>query len=485
MTSATPFRLNRSRVLLALISAAFAVEAGAAAGRVEFAFGGASVTGADGRTRPATRGSELDTGDVVRTTDGRVQIRMTDGAYVSLQPNSEWGIKNYRFEGKTDGTESAIYSLVKGAMRTVTGLVGRVNRNRYQVATPTATVGIRGTGGLIQILPDGSTLVQGTSGIWFLANPSGSIDIPAGVSGLAPADPKLSPRETSDVPTAGPTPPLAMPPLDLPGYQQGEERTSTGELVLTPSGTKPSGTTPSGVLASGSGYAATMVFGDARNGPVMAVGNKAVATFDAAGRMIAIPNLQGVDFYTLDAGGAHADFGTDGILAWGRWIGPATVDRCGGSCVESVNYSANQGLHYVVGMPTAVMPQSGLATYSLLGATRPTYTDGLGAPGTLSGSLSVDFGQFTVGTNLNVAMPDGKGYAIGGSAPITGNLFTATNFSGLTVSGTAGGACSSVCDALVSGFFAGANAERAGLGYHINDSLANKNVVGAAAFKKQ
>jgi hypothetical protein len=35
------------------------------------------------------------------------------------------------------------------------------------------------------------------------------------------------------------------------------------------------------------------------------------------------------------------------------------------------------------------------------------------------------------------------------------------------------------------GFFAGTNAERAGLGYHVNDFLANKDVIGAAAFAKQ
>jgi len=247
----------------------------------------------------------------------------------------------------------------------------------------------------------------------------------------------------------------------------------------------PPGTTPSVVLTSGSGYAVAMAFGDDFDGPAFAFGNDAMVTFDAAGRMIDIPNLQFGDFYTLGTGGSHADFGTDGILAWGRWIGPATADTCGDGCSVSVNYSANQGLHYVVGVPTPVMPQSGLATYTLLGATRPTYTDGSSAPGTLSGSLSVDFGQFTVGTNLNVAMTDGKGYAIGGSAQIAGNLFAATNFSGLTVSGTAGGACSSGCDALVSGFFAGASAERAGLGYHISDFVANKDIVGAAAFKKQ
>ena len=478
MAHSAAFRLNRSGLLLALISAAFAGQAGAAAGRVDFAMGNATVVGTDGRSRPVARGTELDTGDTVRTADGRVQVRMTDGAFISLQPNTEFGIKDYRFNGKTDGTESAFYSLVKGAMRTVTGLVGRVNRNAYRVATPTATVGIRGTGGLIQVLPDGSTLVQGTSGIWFLANPSGSIDIPAGVSGLAPADPKQPPQETSIAPTAGP-----MPPLNLPGYVQGDQTTSTGEPVIGEPVITP-------VLLSGSGYAVAMFYSDA--GSLQTdVGIDATATFDTAGQMTAVPNLQS-KFFNQGAGGAHADFGTDGIIAWGRWIGPVTGDPCGDGCVLSEDYSANQGLHYVIGMPTPKMPSVGTASYTLLGATQPTYIGGGSSPGTFSGSLDVNFGQGTVGMKLSVIMPDltaPKGYAIGtdpnapASASISGATFSGF-FSGLQVIGT-GGACSSGCSADVAGFFAGASAERAGLGYKINDSLANTNVIGAAAFKKQ
>jgi FecR-like protein len=470
MERTAPFRLNRSGLVLALISAAFAGQAGAAAGRVEFAVGGATVVGADGRARPVARGAELDSGDTVRTNEGRVQVRMTDGAFVSLQPNTEFGIKNYNFSGQADGTESALYSLVKGAMRTVTGLIGRVNRNRYQVATPTATVGIRGTGGLIQVLNDGSTLVQGTSGIWFLANPAGSIDIPAGVAGLAPTDPKQPPKETSDVPTSGPAP----LPTQEQEYVQGEERTTDGESVIT-----------GGVLQSGSGYAAVFAYGANFDGILPAIDlDFGSAVFNGAGQMTEFTTSRGTT-YTLDpANGSNADFGTDGIVAWGRWIG--TVTSIPG-LFGSENYSANQGLHYVVGAPTAVMPLSGSATYTLLGATSPTYLDGSSAPGTLSGSLSVLFGvEGSVGMNLNVAMPDGKGYAITGSAflPTSTAFFTGQTGQGLSATGS-GGACSSGCNARVDGFFAGTSAERVGLGYHIDDFLANKDVVGAAAFKKQ
>jgi hypothetical protein len=358
-------------------------------------------------------------------------------------------------------------------MRTVTGLVGRVNRNRYQVGTPTATVGIRGTGGLIQILPDGSTLVQGTSGIWFLANPSGTIDVPAGVSGLAPADPKQPPRESAVAPSAGPTPPVAA--VEDPEYVQGDQRTDTGDPVLVPA----SGT----LLASGSGYFGTVAYSWSGS-PQITFTQGATATFDAVGRMTSISDSFGQVFSS--DGSSITDFGNDGIIAWGRWTGNVTgLANIDGLLVVDENYSANQGLHYVVGVPTASMPMSGTATYTLLGATQPTYVNDIGvAPGTMTGSLNVNFGQLTVGVNMNVAMPDGKGYGVGGTAQISSNFIFGSTGGGLTTSGTGGACGTSGCGALVNGFFAGATAERVGLGYHISDPSNNVDVIGAAAFKK-
>lgn len=472
MRHSAPFRLRRGSLLLALISAAFAGQAGAAAGRVEFALGSATVVGADGRSRTVSRGTELDTGDTVRTNDGRVQVRMTDGAFVSLQPNTEFGIKDYKFSGKADGTESAFYSLLKGAMRTVTGAIGRVNRNRYQVATPTATVGIRGTGGLIQVLNDGSTLVQGTSGIWFLANPAGSIDIPAGVAGVSPADPKQPPKETVDIPTAGPAP---LPPQQE--YVQGDERTTDGESVIV----------PQGVLLSGSGYSVAAVFTPASS--VFAGAGNATTVFNTAGQLTEVGF--GAELYKLDTGngGSHAEFGTDGILAWGRWAGPATVTSSWFEGTSGQNYGPNEGLHYVVGMPTTTMPTTGSATYVLLGATSPTFLDGSGTPGTFSfasgGGMSVSF--FAGGATLNlvnaqVNMPATGMYTMNGGTTICGSTSSFSYFPSVTGDGSN---CFCGCSSFVQGFFAGTSAERAGLAYHISDFLASKQIVGAAALTKQ
>jgi FecR-like protein len=442
-----------SKFTVAMLLIVAAGQAAAAAARVDFAYGNVTVSGPDGREQPLVRGAELDNGDTVRTAEGRAQLRFRDGAYVSLQPGSEFAIRDYRFDGKTDGAERGFFGLTKGAMRTVTGLIGRVNRDRYRVITPTATIGIRGTGGVIQVLNDGSTLIVGTSGIWSLTNPAGSVDVPAGVSALAPATPGAPPQQTSQAPQAGPA------PLILPtAFAQGEQRDASGN---------PAGIPAQAVLASGPGYTALFAYGRADGSVALADGSNATARFNASGQLMQADLPPGT--FRLD--GTHADFGTDGILAWGRWIGQVAP----GTGVEI--YSENQGLHYVVGMPTATLPTSGTATYVLAGATRPTYVNGAFSPGAFTGSLSVTFGaQATINTvNWQVAMPD--------RTFLIANTQMSTQSSNFSTSAIATQGCLSAgCTTNISGFFTGAAAERAGVAYTIDDV---NRVIGAAAFRKQ
>lgn len=455
MWTSAPFRLHRSALLLALISTAFAGEAGAAAARVDFTSGSVTVSGADGRERPLARGSELDSGDTVRTAEGRAQLRFTDGAYVSLQPNTEFSIKDYHFEGKTDGSERGLFALARGAMRAVTGLVGRVNRSRYRITTPTATVGIRGTGGIIQVLNDGSTLIVGTSGIWSLTNPVGSIDVPAGVSGLAPAAPDAPPRQTTTQPQTAP----ASIRQEV-AFTQGEQRTASGDPLV--STFKP--------LVSGSGYAVAI------GSDITALGASANATagFDGAGQMTDV--AFGTSARKLEPGGSHAEFHTDGILAWGRWIGPVASNGAIG------NYGPDQGLHYVIGLPTPSLPTTGTATYvasTAAGtATSATYVSGGSGVGSFTGRLEVNFGAgSTILGNFDVAMP-GRSYSWSASGTASGSAFS------MSASSTGVTGCVSSCTASVQGFFAGASAERVGAGYSIVDPGFSK-IVGAAAFQKQ
>src|SRR4249920_3649761 len=140
------FNMNCRAALLAAIAAAYPVIGySAPAAQVDFAVGNVTAVGANGQSRNLGKGAQIEQGDTVNTNGGRAQLRFTDGAYVSLQPESQFRIDQYRYDGKQDGNEKGFFSLLKGGLRTITGLVGRTNKANYQVQTSVATIGIRGT----------------------------------------------------------------------------------------------------------------------------------------------------------------------------------------------------------------------------------------------------------------------------------------------------------------------------------------------------
>jgi hypothetical protein len=481
MPNHTEFRLNRSGMLLALISAAFAGEAAAATGgRVDFATSGATVAGNDGQQRPLAKGAEIGTGDTIRTdAQGRAQIRFTDGSYVSLQPNTEFSIKDYKFDGKTDGSETGIFGLAKGAMRTVTGLIGRVNRNRYQISTPTATIGIRGTGGRIEVLNDGSTLIAGTSGIWTLSNPSGTLDIPAGTFGKAPSAPNQPPQKSDRGPDTGPAPLPVDPPK--PVLQEIEkvvdQSCQTNPTAAACINSITGNANPP--LVTGGGYHVSYAYVDSTGlAGLNDSGSSTNAVFDAAGMMM---KFSGTNSATLN--GTHQEFGTaGGVVAWGRWTGPITgVD---GSPI-SLNPTATQGYHYVVGIPATAMPTGGTADFKFVGATKPTAGFAGVAPGTFSGTLKVT--DWAAGAlDLTMALTfAGFSYDFAGTmrfASGSPKWSTGSINGSQTGTGPSGfGTCGTNCSATINGAFFGAGATFAGYAYQVTTGT---RVVGTAVFKQ-
>lgn len=91
-------------------------------------------------------GSPIEVGDLVRTgAASNAQIRLTDESIVALRPGTEFHFSEYRYTGREDGSERAFFRLVRGGLRTITGIVGRTNHQNYRVNTVVATIGIRGT----------------------------------------------------------------------------------------------------------------------------------------------------------------------------------------------------------------------------------------------------------------------------------------------------------------------------------------------------
>ena len=480
MAVRVPFRLRKLAWLVSATLAATGTAAAAPAGRVDFAIGGVTVTGTDGRSRPAAKGLELQSGDRIVTTDGRAQIRFTDGAYVSLQPGTDFSIRDYRYDGRTDGTEKGAFGLLRGALRTVTGAIGRVNRGAYQIQTPTATIGIRGTGGLIQILPDGSTLVTGNSGVWSVANRAGAVDVPAGKAAKAGPNQTIPPSESVEGPVLPPPGgalqvrlvqawdnlPSALPDPAPYAFVAGDNVTSSGLPGSLPA--PPNCGTPAGCEVA---YATLVSFSGAST---QFHANPRQVTLGADGAMTAFN-----DGNSKALTGTHVDGGAlDGVVAWGRWVGGATIN--------GTPWSGFQTLAYVTGLPTPIADitsMSGTFTFNLVGWTAPT--DGTNTGVVTGGQLIGHFGPSpTVDIKDFTPVIAGKSYNMaqnGIPVPTTGPYAPFSASAGVT--GTGGGACAfTACSAQVNGHFMGAGASHAGFSYRLTDG--GTQTVGAAAFKR-
>lgn len=139
------------------------------AGRVLIAVGDVAIERAGARIA-ATTGSEVRTGDTLRLgAKANAQLRLTDESLISLRPDTTFRLTEYAFQGRATEQQRASFNLVQGAVRTVTGAIGRLRQDNYAVTTPTSTIGIRGThytlahGDSFQ-LPDGSRAPGGTYG---------------------------------------------------------------------------------------------------------------------------------------------------------------------------------------------------------------------------------------------------------------------------------------------------------------------------------
>jgi hypothetical protein len=108
--------------------------------------GDVRIVGRDGAQRAAARGAELREGETILTSaNGLAQLRLADGGMISVRGDTELKLDRFAYRGKDDRSASFFVSLLKGGFRSVTGLIGQLNRDGYKVNTPFATIGIRGT----------------------------------------------------------------------------------------------------------------------------------------------------------------------------------------------------------------------------------------------------------------------------------------------------------------------------------------------------
>jgi trimeric autotransporter adhesin len=94
---------------------------------------------------------------IVTDRRSRMQLMMVDKSSITIGPNSDLTIDQYKFKKEEPGVGQMVLSSAKGLFRFVGGLLSK--RNPVQVRTPTATIGIRGAIVYLEFTPAGMQMV--------------------------------------------------------------------------------------------------------------------------------------------------------------------------------------------------------------------------------------------------------------------------------------------------------------------------------------
>jgi len=90
-------------------------------------------------------------------------IRFDDGHVVVLNENSEFRVNQYSFDKDKPQSDNIAIQILKGALRSVSGLIGSRSRNAFSLLAPQSTIGIRGTDFMIALVnPAYLSVLQGS-----------------------------------------------------------------------------------------------------------------------------------------------------------------------------------------------------------------------------------------------------------------------------------------------------------------------------------
>ena len=507
-TSFAAFKTLKIFCTFATVFAGFALMA--AAGPVlaqsgQFTFVSGSVTIERGAERiTPVPGMSVRPLDIIQTgADGMAQLSMVDRAKLSLRSNSRLMVEKY----PTTATDQpgAVLNLVRGTLFTFTALLTPPNRAGYRMNTKVATVGIRGSGGILESEGDttnhytieGSHVVASLDGNFppIVTNPNQTVQV---VLGQAP---KL----------------IATPPslLDSGKVIVGakEKKPDAEEKIETASGNSGAtgGTSGSGSTGGSGGTSGT-------NGTVLGGNGLGFTIIDATGNLGVDPvNLQSIVIaargssvsdlavptgMTLDSNGALRAYtayagsqsGTGANVVGGTARDLQTVTIGGGTTivlgrwegVSSFGFGAGNGgaggnvggsVHWAyggAGFPSYLSDVlTGSATYTRQAATTPT--NQLGTLGSLTtATLDVNFTARTLNAVIAVSINGGSGAAaaswnlVANNVPFSFNTFFASGSRVVVTNGIGvSSANNSRLGGSIEGSFVGNTLNGAILGYSI------------------
>lgn len=116
-------------------------------GMIKMVTGLVNLQTAEGKNKFAGVGTKLNVGDIINTqAKSTTVLEFVDTTQVALRPNTRFVVENYEYQPEQPVADKAEFKLVKGGLRTLTGLIGkRGSADAFSLKSETATIGIRGT----------------------------------------------------------------------------------------------------------------------------------------------------------------------------------------------------------------------------------------------------------------------------------------------------------------------------------------------------
>ena len=170
VTHLSRLALAFAAVVGALIGAADVALAQQTIGQTEVVV--ASVQGAyGGRVRQLSINDPVFHDEYIETaSDAASQLRFQDGTVLSVGPSARVALDTFVYD-PDPSRQKMVISMTRGVLRFATG---RLAKNAYVIATPSATITVRGTVFTVAIDRDGGTTVHVEEGRIRAVNPAGT-----------------------------------------------------------------------------------------------------------------------------------------------------------------------------------------------------------------------------------------------------------------------------------------------------------------------
>jgi len=166
-------------------------------GTVDAISGIGFVSDNSGNTSGISKGQKIYEGQTITTaSDSEVHLVTEDGGVLALRPDTKFRVDEYKADG--DSADKIFMSLFKGAVRSITGWIGKHNTSAYRITTPTATIGVRGTDHETTVIENGGGDEPGTydtvnEGSTILKTAQGETEVSPGKFAFVPRNGAVAP----------------------------------------------------------------------------------------------------------------------------------------------------------------------------------------------------------------------------------------------------------------------------------------------------